>query len=392
MPRRRTTCGISGLILCIWLVSCADYNRNYAPDAVHWNQPLPDAPIAHTVFLIGDAGDAKNGKIPPALTLLGSHLQGAATNSTVVFLGDNLYPDGMAPEQAAAERADDEFRLKAQLDVVRGFPGHVFFVPGNHDWYSYGLEGLKRQQLFIETYLERHGAWQPNSGCGDPKVIRLSESLVLILLDTEWWLTDWDDEPGINQGCAAKSRNHFKALFEEALQRHREKHVIIAMHHPMYSQGPHGGTSTVKEHLFPLTRLNPYLWFPLPVLGSIYPLYRAFFGTRQDIAHPGYQALRRAILDAARQHGHFIFVAGHDHSLQYAEADGQSFIISGAGSKRSATRTGQGTQFGYGQYGFAQLTIYRDGSVWVQFWSVDHPPDPSGQLVFRKQLKPAWPR
>lgn len=392
MSKCRTIYGIMGLVLCFWLSSCANYNLHYASDAANGQPPLPNHPIAHTLFFIGDAGDAQAGNIPPALILLGEHLQDASRNSTVVFLGDNLYPDGMAPEQANPERADDEFRLKAQLDAVRGFPGNVFFVPGNHDWYSYGLEGLKRQQTFIEIDLDRHGVWQPADGCGDPQVISLTDKLALILFDSQWWLTDWEDEPGINQGCEAKSRDHFKALFEEALQRNREKTVIVAMHHPIYSQGPHGGASSIQDHLFPLTRLNRYLWLPLPLVGSIYPVYKSWFGTRQDIVHPDYQALRQVVLDAARQHGHLIFASGHDHSLQYIEADGQSFIVIGSGSKRSVTRPGQGAQFGYGQYGFAQLRIYQNDSAWVEFWSANGAGGESGRVVFRKQIKPSLPR
>lgn len=376
--------------LATLFTSCANYNLNYAPEVENWNQPLPDQPLSHTVFLIGDAGNATKGEYPPALSLLGQQLKRAPENSSVVFLGDNLYPNGMAPKHEKEERAQDEFRLKAQLDILKDYQGEVFFIAGNHDWYKYGIDGLQRERKFIEEYLDRDDLWEPDCGCGDPKEVKLTDDLILILLDSEWWLADWEGEPEINQGCVAKSRDNFKLLFEEALKGNREKNVIIAFHHPIYSKGPHGGGFTVKDHLFPLTKLNKNLWLSLPVVGSIYPFFRASVGTPQDLANSEYKAFREFVLDVARKNGNYIFASGHEHSLQYTEAKGQYFIVSGAGSKRSAVRTGEGTQFAYGNYGFAQLLIYQDGSTWVQFWSVNE--RGQGKVVFRKKIKGPLPK
>ena len=373
----------------IMLSSCANYRLNYAPEVQNWDLPLPDQPISHTFYLIGDAGNSKNGQVAPALRLLEKELRGAAQNSTVIFLGDNLYPNGMAPKSKEAERADDEFRLKAQLDPLQDFPGNIFFIPGNHDWYTYGIAGLKRQRNFIEDYLDRKDVWQPDCGCGDPREIELNDDLVLILLDSEWWLTDWEGEVEVNQHCDARSREIFKLLLEDALKSNREKNVIVAMHHPLFSKGPHGGAFTVRDHLFPLSKLNKHLLLPLPLIGSIYPFYRSSVGTSEDMANPKYQDLRSFIMDIAPKNGEFIFVSGHEHSLQYAEEDDQHFIVSGSGSKNSAARQGDEVQFAYGRQGFAELLVYQDGSIWVQFRAIKDEATARGSVVFRKKIKDA---
>ena len=37
--------------------------------------------------------------------------------------------------------------------IVKDFKGNTIFIPGNHDWYSNGLKGLKRQEKYVtKTY------------------------------------------------------------------------------------------------------------------------------------------------------------------------------------------------------------------------------------------------
>ncbi len=378
------------VVLCLGFSACTNYKLNYSKEAKDWESALPEEAPSHTLYLIGDAGGILPDEDAPALRLLEKQLKNAPENSSVIFLGDNLYPNGMAPKKNEEERSQDEYRLKAQLDMLKDFNGNIFFVAGNHDWAGYGIDGLKRQRKFIEHFLDREDIWQPDCGCGDPKEIELSDDLVLILLDSEWWLADWDGEEKINQNCLAKSRDNFKLLFEDAIKGNREKNVLIAFHHPLYSNGPHGGRFRVKDHLFPLTNWKKNFWLPLPIVGSAYPLYRSAIGTRQDLAHPNYREFRDFVLGIARKNGQFIFASGHEHSLQYTEAAGQFFIGSGSGSKRSATRIGKGTQFAYGNYGFAQLNTYADGSVWLQFWADNE--EGSGEVVFRKKIKEALPK
>jgi len=369
--------------------ACADYRVHYAGEAVGWEADVPEAglKVSHTMYLIGDAGEMPAGEPPQVIDLLGRHLEAAGPNSSVVFLGDNLYKKGMPPKEEADARNAYIERLRTQLDILQTFKGQPFFVPGEHDWRQYGIEGLKRQRKFIEKYLGRSDIWFPDPGCGDPEEVELSDNLTLLLLDSQWWLTDWEGEPEINADCAVKSREVFRTYFEEAVKGNRAKNIVVAMHHPLFTNGPHGGEFTAREHLFPLTMLQKNLWLPLPLVGSLYPFYRSTVGSRQDAAHPDYRDLRDLLLGVLQKNGNFIVAAGHEHSLQYMERDDQAFIVSGSGSQRSATRLGNNADFTYGAPGFSQLDFYEDGSVWVRFWTVGE--DDNGELVFRKQVKSA---
>src|SRR2546429_8771440 len=75
----------------------------------------------------------------------------SAPHAVIVFLGDNVYPDGM-PDSAAPGRGAAERVLTQQLRVLQASGARGFFVPGNHDWDSMqpgGWEAIRRQERFI---------------------------------------------------------------------------------------------------------------------------------------------------------------------------------------------------------------------------------------------------
>ncbi|MEM1119635.1 MAG: metallophosphoesterase, partial [Bacteroidota bacterium] len=383
---------VLGILALLCLSSCANYNLNIAKEIE--DDPTikvrPDGEIVHTMYLIGDSGNAKEGKAtPPALLLLKEHLDQADENSSVVFLGDNIYPNGMAPKREVAERKANVFRLDAQLNTLANFKGEPYFIAGNHDWAKWGLDGVKRQEKYIEKTLDRGNVFVPDAGCGDPKEIEINENLVILAIDSEWFLQDWKGQTEINDGCEVRNRFTFMKWFEEALKSNRNKNVVIAMHHPLFSNGPHGGGTTIKQHIFPLTQLKDELYIPLPIIGTVGAFMRSLIGLRQDISHPNYKEMKKGLLAGANKNGNFIFAAGHEHGMQYFEKSGHSFIVTGAGSKKEPTALRDGAQFSYGQYGFTQLDFYEDGSVFMKFWAAYK--DQPGKVVFEKRIKEALP-
>ena len=376
------------LVFC-FLNSCADYKLHYNKEYINWeaDSPPTDLSIKHSMYLIGDAGGAVPGEpIPGGTRILGEHLKTASKESSVVYLGDNIYPDGMAPKKKKEEREQDEYRLQVQMDILKDYEGEVFFLAGNHDWYSYQLAGVKRQKKYIEEYLDRGEVFFPKPGCGDPKEIKLNDQLTLIIVDSQWYLEKWDGIDKINDGCEIKSREVFQRYFEEVIKKNRNKNIVVAVHHPPFSNGHHGGQYTVKEHLFPLTVASDNLFIPLPLIGSIAPLYRANMGHIQDTANPNYRELMDIMIGAARKNGSFIFASGHEHNLQYFEKKKQSFIVSGSGSKTTGANLRDGALFVYGQQGFSKIDFYEDGSAWMEFWAAEGN-NPKGRMVFRKKIK-----
>ena len=342
-------------LICL-LTSCATFESQITSEP--YQTPPADKKLAYRFYLISDAGNAQADKSTPALQALQKALQAAPKNSTVLFLGDNIYPKGL-PKKSDKSYPLAKHRLEMQLEAVKHFQGRTIFLPGNHDWYSNGTKGLKRQEKMVEEALGKN-SFLPEDGCPLEKV-EISEDIVLILVDSEWYITNWDKNPNINDDCEIKTRAKFFEEYESLIKKARGKTTIVALHHPMFTNGPHGGQYPLKDHLK-----------PVPVLGTLKNIIRKTGGVSPaDMQHPIYQEFRKRIIALSQENERVLFVSGHEHSLQYLVKDNLPQIVSGSGSKVSATRNINGGQFSYGNPGFAILDVHTDGSSNVTFMAVE---------------------
>ncbi|MES2731595.1 MAG: metallophosphoesterase [Bacteroidota bacterium] len=331
-------------------------------------QPLPNQP-SFTVFLIGDAGEALPDGKDPNLQLLRKQLLAAGKQSAVVFMGDNIYPKGL-PNEGTPGRALAEKRLVTQLEVLKDYAGQVFIIPGNHDWQRSGAAGwqyIQNQEKFVENYLNRGNVFLPDGGCPGPVEISLSQEVTLVILDTEWFLHPWD-KPGEEADCDTKDAAAIVLQLDDILSRNQHKQLIVAAHHPMYTYGPHGGYSTFKQHLFPLTDINKNVYLPLPIIGSLYPLYRKLLGDPQDIAHPTNRLMRQSLMAIFQKYPGLVFASGHEHALQHIEKDSLHFVGSGSGSKHTIVKKGKYAKFVDDKEGFARLDYGLHRAVDLTYW------------------------
>jgi len=323
--------------------------------------------IIHSFYLIGDAGNSTLKEDSQALKYLKKKIENSTKNSTLIFLGDNVYETGI-PKKKSKKYPLAKRRIEAQTNVAKNFKGNSIFIPGNHDWYN-GLEGLKREEKLVEKALGNK-SFLPQNGCPLEKV-DISKDIVLIIIDTHWYLTNWDKHPTINDHCEIKTRTKFFDEFEGLIKKARGKTTIIAMHHPMFTVGSHGGKYSFASHMN-----------PLPILGSIKNLIRKTSGlSNTDIQNKKYNELKKRIVTLSQENDKTIFVSGHDHNLQYIVKDNLPQIVSGSGSKTTATKLTGGAKFSYGTQGFAKLDIYKDGSSEVRFYSVN-----DNKVVFKTQV------
>ena len=340
-------------IVVIILNACATYKAQYNDDFKY--SAFPDKEIAHSFYLIGDAGISGVPESSKAISAFKKELSEASKNSTVIFLGDNIYPKGL-PKKGEKGRASAENQLNAQIDAVKDFKGETIFIPGNHDWYSNGLKGLKRQEKYIEDALGKN-TFLPENGCPIEKV-DISDDIVMIVVDTEWYLTNWDKHPTINDDCEIKTRFKFFEELEGLIKKARGKTTIIAMHHPMFTNGPHGGQYDFASHLK-----------PIPVLGTLKNVLRKTTGVSPaDLQNKKYNAFKKRVVTLAQENGKTLFVSGHEHSLQYLVKDNLPQIVSGSGSKATATRNVNDV-FSSSDNGYARLDVFTDGASIVRFYS-----------------------
>lgn len=390
----------------IFLVSGCITSRSFY-DKKHQDWEKANSPdslkLKYSVFLIGDAGLPSKDRQEPTFRLLQSQLYSMDTIRTaggrdsivatsrkedaVIFLGDNIYETGL-PEPDASDREEKERRITEQLKIVKSFRGRTIFVPGNHDWNESrpgGLEAINRQEQFIESYLDSADVMLPSNGCSGPVEVPMGDDMVIIAIDTEWWLHKYRKPLAPDNGCSAASRIEVIRQVRDILLRNKGKHIILAQHHPLFSNGKHGGVHTLKDYIFPLTLVRDRLFIPLPVIGSIYPLMRQYGISRQDLSNQDYYQLKTALLSILEDEKNVVIAAGHEHALQFNKYKDVNHIISGAGTKANALARGLGATFGSGSKGFARLNYYDNGQCWVEFWSPEGDGS-TGKLLFRTPL------
>ncbi len=319
----------------------------------------------HRAFLIGDTGGFDPLIDEPVLTALSAKLRSFGKAASVVFLGDNIYPRGL-PDSAATGRPFAEARLVQQLDAVKGTGARVFFIPGNHDWDHSGPRGtgnMKNQERFVEAYLDEGNTFLPDDGLPGPETVTLAEGIELVVLDTEWWLRVLDKPFGDAGRYETQEEGDLLANLADVLRRKDDSRLLVVGHHPMLSNGPHGGRLSLKEHIFPLTELWDNAYIPFPLVGSLYPLIRGWSGGRQDLSHNRYRSFRRALMGLfERFENHLVYASGHDHSLQHFPVGLVDYLVSGSASRPEFVSEGRGASFTSREPGFLEIEYLSDGS------------------------------
>lgn len=339
-------------------------------------------PVISRILLIGDAGKLTEGKIPSvekARSLF--NLNDGKTQ--VIYLGDNIYEYGL-PDINAADYEEKKLILDAQISLVKDTRSKAYFIPGNHDWKK-GKEGgwkqVLNQQKYIESLQMSNVEMMPKNGCPGPLEVVVNEKLVIVFMDSQWWL-EQQEKPGIESACETQTEEEVIMVLKEIASVHSDKLLMVAMHHPFYTHGSHGGYYTLRHHFFPFTDINRSLYIPLPVLGSVYPIARGWFGTPQDINHPKYRVLIENVEEALKSHPNVLHVAGHEHSLQFLQKDGINFVVSGSGAKTTRVKKGKYSLFAKSEQGFAVVEISQSGKAEVKFFSAA-----SGDVLFMYSLK-----
>ena len=303
--------------------------------------------VKYRVILIGDAGEMNTGQLESLKSAANHVIKG---KTTTLFLGDNIYPTGMALPGSNNIKETEQI-LKSQFEPMRANGAAVYFVPGNHDWDKSGPNGLAKIQAqgqFLSSFNDPLLKLIPDNGCPNPVAINLTDKLTIIAYDSEWWLFPYDKA---NPDCECNSKEEVVMRMRELFDQNKDKMIILASHHPFQSYGAHGGYFTFKNHLFPLTSLNKNLYIPLPIIGSLYPFLRTTFLSPEDMKHPLYKEMIDKVNGVFGDAPNVVYAAGHEHGLQLIKSK-QLQIVSGAGAKHSPNKLGKNSLFHSFQNGY----------------------------------------
>ncbi|MBW2267677.1 MAG: hypothetical protein JRH16_03795 [Deltaproteobacteria bacterium] len=333
--------------------------------------------VEHSIFLVGDAGAPRlpahaEAELPvdPVLLALRSDVfeqvgQLGVDRVSVVYLGDNVYPRGLVPAGEASRRHGERV-LRALITAAS--PARVVFVAGNHDWDiqgAHGWEHVRAQAAFLAQQGKRV-AMLPPGGCAGPERIDFGTHLGMVLIDPIGF-SHARDYPEVHAAVCphATAREAFLALSAQ-FDAPSDRHLVLALHYPLITSGPHGGHFSWKQHIFPLTDFVPWLWLPLPLLGSVYPLARELGVTGTDVTHEAYRAWIQGIFRATRPGSPLLFASGHEHSLQlHRDGIGTYYAVSGAGSTRRVDRVEplDTAMFALSAPGYMRLDSHANGAL-----------------------------
>ncbi len=345
--------------------------------------------VVQRIFLVGDAGELYKDK-HPVCDWLKSNADWNDSTNTIIYLGDNIYPLGMpAPGDKDYETA--KAILDYQVSVVKDKNAKAFFVPGNHDWKRGkpgGLGQIYHAQEYINSLLLPNVQMLPEKGCPGPVEVPLGEKVVLVFMDSQWWL-EQNAKPGIESDCDCKNEDEVTTRLKDIVSSNPDKLIVLAMHHPFYTHGEHGGFYTFKQHLFPLTDLKESFYIPLPVIGSVYPITRGLFGSVQDVKNPLYRTLIEKTTEVIKGNTNIIHVAGHEHTLQLLSQDSIYYVVSGSGSKTTRVKKKSNTLFAEAENGLAVIEVTDKGNMQLKYYTIKASSN-INQPVFTKAL-PAIP-
>jgi hypothetical protein len=334
--------------------------------------------VETTLYLIGDAGAPALDR-EPVFEALARDAAAAREPAVIVFLGDNVYPRGM-PAVDASTRPESERRLRMQVETVDAARARGIFIPGNHDW-DFAGEGRRESLLRAEAYGRSISrgclGFLPTHACPGPETVDIGEWVRLVIVDTQWWLFEEpvDDVPA---ACASQNKERMLDALRHAIRSAGNRHVIVVGHHPLATNGPHGGYFTLRQHVFPLRDKFRWAWIPLPLLGSVYPLARRLGISDQDIFHARYREMRESFEAVFREKPPLAYASGHEHSLQLITGIGARYqIVSGTGNYAHVTPVTYraGTLFAASASGFVRLHVQGDGRVRLGMVFVDQTGD-----------------
>ncbi|MGB5820262.1 MAG: metallophosphoesterase [Saonia sp.] len=342
------------------LHSCATYAPQFK-ESLKTNDTAGVKPT-HTFFLAGGLGNLKDTKSDELLTLFKQQLKSAGKETTLIFTGDNVSAetDGWDKDKSFLER---------HLALVTDFKGETVFIPGNNEWKDYKAKKVERIEDYIKDFDDDTIEFFPENACPlEHRVI--NDQLDLILIDSKWFISNWSRIEDMNKKCTdIVTRRRFVEELEGYINDGQGKNIVIAMHHPVFSNGVYAGNPSFKQHMT-----------PLPIFGTITKGINdlgAFSPTHLNSRR--YNYLRILVSALAQASDRITVVSGHEESLQYLSGGNMHQVISGSLGSNAVTNRGTGRitaiggsleyegKFTAGQRGFAKLQYFEDGSSKLTF-------------------------
>ncbi|AYN66338.1 metallophosphatase [Euzebyella marina] len=307
-----------------------------------------DKEVSHTFYITSHLGDVSFQDAKGMLEAINTASK-KDENATLLLLGNVVDKNGFPSKEEKQESA--KAYLKPLMQVWDDFNGNVILTPGKNEWLTDAPQSIDD----LESYLQDNSKakFWPNDGCPLERE-DINDEVVLEMVDSQWFLEDWDEHPYINEKCEYKTRSEFWAEFKDDLKDSQGKTVIVAVYQPVMS----------NSKISAIDKMGGF--------------------TSQSYQNAQNRQLRGRMETLASQFEDVIFVSGKDRNLQYLEDDGIPQIISGAIGKTEKARARKEEHFESDKQGYAKLTVFKNGSSKVDFFEIENE---DAKPKFTQQIK-----
>jgi len=305
--------------------------------------------VVHSVYVTSNTGLRSNEDNKKLLDQIVRSSQTNESNSLVMV--GNIVPETGFPDKDNGRKQVEDNLKEHLLNNIKDFNGKIIYTPGYNEWQEDAPDNIDDLESFLQDTLESE--FWPSDGCPIESK-SLSDDIQLIMIDSQWYVENWDEHPYINNKCEIKTRLQFLDEFNDELEDSQRKTVLVAVHHPVMTQ----------------TKIG----FFEKMIG---------YGT-QTSRNPQLKELMGSLEALARQYNDVIFLSGKDRNLQYVQDDGVEQVIAGITAESSKARPDkENGDFVNYELGYAKINIYKNGASNVEFFNIT----PQGETkIFEQEI------
>lgn len=352
------------VILAAILAGCASYQTKYADEHMVTDTISVKSP-KHSLILLGNLEGSQGFDMGEILSAQNALKKNLNKNTTVLMLGNAVGP--VSTKNGKTTKKFMKEQISNYGDLLKENIEDITFIPGETEWEE-GVDWIEALSKEVDDVFGKK-TFLPKNGCplGSKQI---GDNVMMISVDSQWYLNDWDKFPKMNDNCEIRDREKFFTEFEGLVKKNTDKVLIVAVHHPVMSNGNKGGQYSLGQNLT-----------PLPILGSLKTAAAKMGGFAEDqLQNETYRLFRKRLITLSRFNDKVIFVSAHENNLQHLFDDETHQILSGSLVRSKPARLKNNGFFSSGAKGYAKIDFYDRGEVLLHFY------DDSGNPMYHRKI------
>ncbi len=299
-------------------------------------QEADTSSVSHTFYILSNTAPGADMATPALFERISEASQD--DEDATLLLPGNLTPNQGYPKGEQEREQTQEFLTKNLLQPLNNFNGNVIFTPGENEWNESAPQSLDDLESFLQENSNRE--FLPDDGC-PVEEIQVNDEIALIIVDSQWYLEDWDFSSEFNVKCDIRTRERFFIELKDDLKDNFGKLKIVVLHHPILSNTTPG------------------------FLNKLFPF------SKQKFENPLYREFRQTVETLASQFDDVIFVSGNHKNLQYLSNGRNPQIISATAAETESAKATEEDHFASEEPGYAKLTVFKNGNSKVEFFQAE---------------------